>query len=76
MPQRLENQLRALIEKETGRDLSPYGVDDDLFAELALDSLEGLAMLAVIEKNFSIVIPNEELSDARTLRAILGHLQK
>lgn len=74
MPQRLENQLRILIEQETGRDLSPFNLDDDLFAELALDSLEGLELLAKIEKKFDIIIPNEEIADARTLRAILSHL--
>lgn len=74
MPHKLENQLRALIEQETSRDLSSYNLDDDLFAELALDSLEGLALLAKIEKRFDIIIPNEDLSDARTLRAILSHL--
>lgn len=74
MTEQAEKKLRVFIEKQTGRDLSSFSIDDDLFVELALDSLEALGLLAKIEKQFNIRIPNEELSDTRSLRSILNHL--
>lgn len=71
-----EAQLRLLIRKETGREVSGYSVDDDLFIEMGLDSLEALALLAKLEKHFDFRIPNEEISDTRSIRAILGQIRK
>lgn len=71
---RTEAELRMLIAKTTGKDISEVGWDADLVAELGLDSLASLALLAAIERHFEFRFADEELADMRTLRKIHGEL--
>ena len=65
-----ESELRELIGRTTGKDLSHVEWDTDLVAELGLDSLASLSLLAAIERHFDIRFADEKLSDLRTLRKI------
>jgi acyl carrier protein len=47
--------------------LSP---DDDLFSALGIDSVQALALLSELEDTFDVEIPDYELQDARTFRAL------
>ena len=71
----LERDLRTLITRSTGQDISRVGWDADLVAELGLDSLASLSLLAAIERHFDFRFPDEKLSDLRTLRKIHAEIE-
>lgn len=66
-----EKEVRAFIEKELNISLKDYNSEVDLFSALGLDSLEALSMLAKLEKKFNFKIPNEELSDTRSISSVM-----
>jgi len=72
---RLESELRELIARTTGKDISRAGWDTDLVALLGLDSLASLSLLAAIERHFDFRFADEKLSLLRTLSTIHRELQ-
>lgn len=72
MPARLkESEVRSLLGELCGRDLSPLDADADLAAELGLDSLARLRLLARLETRFGIRFSDDRLSALRTLRQVM-----
>ena len=63
----VEAGVRALIHEIAQQDTTSIGRDDDLVAVLGVDSLQGLQVLAGIEKRFGIRLPDEELILLRTI---------
>lgn len=66
-----EAELRALLSNICREDLSEVALETDLIREFGLDSLGGLRMLAAVEKRFNVRIPDQTLSDLRTLKQLL-----
>ena len=66
----IETRVRAVMKEVTRRDASAIAADDDLVETFGIDSLEGLQILAGIEKRFGIRIPDDELIQMRTIRRI------
>lgn len=62
--------LRSLVGDVTKRDASKLGPDDDLVFALGLDSMEGLRVMALIEKRFGMRFDDAELHELRTLRRL------
>jgi len=71
-----ESELRELLSKMSGKDVSALDVDADLVRELGLDSLAGLRMLARVEERFDASFPDLQLSEFRTLRQLLEVIKK
>lgn len=63
-------RLRAVVGEVTKRDASELGPDEDLVLALGLDSLEGLRVLALVEKRFSVRFDDGRLHELRTLAAL------
>lgn len=63
-------RLRAVVGEVTKRDASELGPDEDLVLALGLDSLEGLRVLALVEKRFGVRFDDAHLHGLRTLRAL------
>lgn len=70
-----ESELREIIGQTTGKDLAHLGWDADLVAELGLDSLASLSLLAAIERHFDFRFADDKLSDLRTLQKIQHELE-
>lgn len=66
-----ERHVRDLIGAVTRRDVSALGLDDDLVASIGIDSMEGLQILAGVEKHFSVRLRDDELIEMRTIRRIV-----
>ena len=66
----IETRLRALIADIATRDPASLGRDDDLVEAYGLDSLQGLQLLATVEKRFDIRLPDDELVEMRSIRRI------
>jgi acyl carrier protein len=71
-----ESDLRELLSGMNDKDISAVDADADLVRELGLDSLAGLRMLARVEKRFGVRFPDERLSEFRTVRQLMGIIEK
>ncbi|MCB0350495.1 MAG: acyl carrier protein [Bdellovibrionales bacterium] len=68
--------LCAVVLKETGKDVSQLDKNEDLIEILMLDSLGVLKLLAIIEKEFNVRFPDEELANLRSINSLLAYIQK
>jgi long-subunit acyl-CoA synthetase (AMP-forming) len=75
-PPAREQELRALIEEATGEDLSPYSAETDLTAELVIDSLAALRVLALVEHRYDVRFPDDRLGDFRSLRGLMDAIEQ
>jgi acyl carrier protein len=66
----VEARVREIVAEISRQDVSSVGPDADLVEVLSVDSLQGLQILAAVEKRFVIRLPDEELIKMRTIRAI------
>lgn len=66
-------EIVAHITKCSPEQLRP---DMDLRKELNVDSLQGLQIVAAIEKKFGVVIPDEELDNYGSIQSIAGAIQR
>lgn len=72
----LESSVRALLARLSRRDLAALRRDEDLVEHLRLDSLQSLALLAMLEKRFGTRFPDARLKDLRTLGALVEELER
>jgi acyl carrier protein len=70
MQTNIEDGVRALIGRISRQDVSSLGRDDDLVERLGVDSLEGLQILAGVEKQFAVRLPDDQLIKMRTIGKI------
>jgi acyl carrier protein len=68
----IEAQVREIIAAISRQDLASVQVDDSLVEVLGVDSLQGLQILAAVEKRFGVRRPDEELIRMRTIGAIVA----
>ena len=66
----IETGVRELIGRISAVDVSSLGSDDDLVEHLGVDSLQGLQILAGVEKHFDVRLPDDELITLRTIGKI------
>ena len=74
-PEEIESRVRACLEQTCKGDVSLLAPDDDLVEKLGLDSLQGLEVLAVLEKRFGVRFPDDRLAGLRTVRALVAAIQ-
>ena len=72
----LHARIRVLMQDITRRDASAITADDDLVEAFGMDSLEGLQILAAVEKRFGVRLPDDELIHLRTIRRIADAVQR
>jgi acyl carrier protein len=72
----IEAGVRAIIYDVTRQQTADVGRDDDLVGVLGVDSLQGLQVLAGVEKRFDIRLPDEELIKLRTIGRIVDAVQR
>ena len=69
-------RVRLIIQDVSRHDASSIGDDDDLVEALGVDSLQGLQILAGVEKHFGVRIPDDELIQLRTIRRITDMVER
>jgi acyl carrier protein len=72
----VEARVRTLIEEVSRRDTTAIGRDADLVEALGVDSLEGLQILARVEKRFAVTLPDDELMHLRTIGRIADTVER
>jgi len=66
----VERGVRSVVRDITARDVSSLQPDDDLVMAVGIDSLQGLQILAIVEKRFDVRLRDEELIQMRTIGRI------
>ena len=72
----IEHDVRRIIYAIARQDVTGVGRDDDLVGVLGVDSLQGLQILAGVEKRFGIRLPDEELIHLRTIGRIADAVRR
>ena len=73
MSDNLKDELRAIITEITEVEEIP---EDTPFADLGIDSMMAIEIVADVEKNYDITIAEEELADLTNLRAVYDKVQQ
>jgi acyl carrier protein len=72
----VEARVHQLVCDATKQPLASVGLDTDLREELHVDSLLGLQIVAAIENEFGIVVPEDEIDDYSSVRVIAARVEK
>jgi acyl carrier protein len=73
MSEALKDELRQIIAEVTEVEEIP---EDTPFADLGIDSMMAIEIVADVEKNYDITIAEEELADLTNLRAVYDKVQQ
>lgn len=73
MSDTLKEELRQIIVEVTEVDEIP---EDTPFADLGIDSMMAIEIVADVEKNYDITIAEEELSDLTNLKAVYENVRQ
>lgn len=67
----IEARVRSIVREITRRDASTTTRDDDLVEAMGIDSLQGLQILATVEKRLAVRLPDDQLAEMRTIGRIV-----
>ena len=67
----MERAVRRIVAAKAARDPARIGRHDDFEEDLGLDSLHRLDLLAEVEDELGVRIPEERLSDLRDLAGLV-----
>mgnify|MGYP001824647942 FL=1 len=73
MSESLKDELRQIITEVTEVEEIP---EDTPFADLGIDSMMAIEIVADVEKNYEITIAEEELADLTNLKAVYEKVQQ
>lgn len=71
-----EQDVAAIVAAITKTPIERIQPDTDLRVELNVDSLQGLQIVAAIEKHFGVTVPDEEIDNYTSLRAIVETVER
>jgi len=73
MSDELRNQLREIIAEVAEIDEVP---DDTLFADLGIDSMMAMEIVAEVEREYKLEIPESEIADLTNFNAVYEKVSK
>ena len=68
--------VKELLGKQLNIDPASIDDDADILEDLGADSLEVVEMLMTIEDKFGVIVPDEDVPELKTVRAVAEYLQK
>lgn len=71
-----EQEIAGIVARITKAPADRILPDTDLRVELNVDSLQGLQIVAAIEQHFGMDVPDEELDNYGTVRAIAATVDR
>ena len=71
----IETQIRTALAQHVKRDVSKVRAQDNLRADLGLDSLAMLELVFKIEEAFDLEIPDDDLSKVTTVGDVIEYVQ-
>ena len=68
-------KVKELLGKQLAIDPATIDDDADILDDLGADSLEVVEMLMTIEAEFGIVVPDDDVPELKTVRAVADYIQ-
>ena len=68
-------KVKDLLGKQLNIDPATIDDDADILDDLGADSLEVVEMLMTIESEFGLVVPDEDVPELKTVRAVAEYIQ-
>lgn len=75
LPVDIQQEVTEIVSRVTKIPAERIGLDTHLKQELNVDSLQGLQILAVIEKRFDVSVPDDELDSYASIREIVSTVE-
>jgi acyl carrier protein len=72
----IEEEVKAIVARITKTQIEMLTLDTDLRADLNVDSLQGLQIVAAIEKRLGVVVPDEEIDMYSSVRSIVETIER
>lgn len=76
LPVSLEREVTDIVSRITKVPASRIGTDTHLKNELNVDSLQGLQILAAIEKRYGVTVEDDELDSYTSVGEIVGTIER
>lgn len=67
-----ENEIRQAVAEILERDAAEISDEASFVADLGMDSLRALEILAAVERKYKILIPPERLKDMSNMKGVIG----
>ena len=71
----MEQKLKELIADNMDVEISDIQPESNFIEDFGIDSLEMIELIVELEKEFDIMITNEEMADIKTYGDLLAFLQ-
>lgn len=72
----LEDEVKAIVSRITKAPLSSLNRNTNLRADLNVDSLQGLQIVAALEKRLGIIVPDDDIDMYTTVGSIVDTIQR
>jgi acyl carrier protein len=72
----IDQRVRAVISQELGKPEEDLASDALLKEDLGLDSMDSFSLVAALEVEFGIEIPDHDLAMLRTVRQVSTYVQE
>ncbi|HWB07914.1 MAG TPA: acyl carrier protein [Pirellulales bacterium] len=73
--EQIRGVLKTIFEEETGQCIESLSDDAVLAEDFALDSVDLVGLLMRVESHFQVRLTNAELTDSRTIGALIDLVQ-
>lgn len=68
-------KVKDLLAKQLRLDASTIDDDANILDDLGADSLEVVEMLMTLESEFGIIVPDEDVMELKTVRAVAEYIE-
>ncbi len=69
------DKVKELLSKQLRVELSAIEDDSNILDDLGADSLDVVEMLMTLESEFGIIVPDEDVMDLKTVRAVAEYIE-
>ena len=68
-------KIKDLLAKQLRLDVNTIEDDANILDDLGADSLEVVEMLMTLESEFGIIVPDEDVMELKTVRAVAEYIE-
>lgn len=76
MAENLEQEIKEMLSRLTGLDVSEIGDTDDLINDLGIDSLKVIEIATQIERTYKVTVKDSELAKLRKVNEAVEFLKE
>lgn len=76
MAENLEQEIKEMLSRLTGLDVSEIGDTDDLINDLGIDSLKVIEIATQIERTYKVTVKDSELAKLRKVNEAVEFLRE